>query len=104
MVHADLDEVGTDNSQKASLLIYQLREIAARVMETTQLWPRRDCLDPSQHPFSRNGRYQAKLGIIRGLTPDPMLRRLSIGVPASTVAIAPLPLKAQDGSAEALGM
>ena len=40
---------------------------------------------------------------MRGLTPDPMLRRLSIGLLASAVAIAPLPLKAQDGSAEDLG-
>ena len=32
-----------------------------------------------------------------------MLRRLSIGLLASAVAIAPLPLKAQDGSAEDLG-
>ena len=29
VVHADLDEVGTDNSQKVSLLIYQLQEIPA---------------------------------------------------------------------------
>ncbi len=36
MVHEDLDEVGTDNSQKASLLIYQLQEMAARGMETNQ--------------------------------------------------------------------
>ena len=40
---------------------------------------------------------------MRRLTPDPMLRRLSIGLLASAVAIAPLPLKAQDGSAEDLG-
>ena len=33
-----------------------------------------------------------------------MLRRLSIGLLASAVAIAPLPLKAQDGSAEDLGV
>ena len=32
-----------------------------------------------------------------------MLRRLSIGLMASAVAIAPMPLKAQDGSAEDLG-
>ena len=32
-----------------------------------------------------------------------MLRRLSIGLLASAIAIAPLPLKAQDGSAEDLG-
>ena len=32
-----------------------------------------------------------------------MLRRLSIGLLASAVAIAPLPLQAQDGSAEDLG-
>ena len=32
-----------------------------------------------------------------------MLRRLSIGLLASAVAIAPLPLKAQDGKAEDLG-
>ena len=32
-----------------------------------------------------------------------MLRRLSIGLLASAVAIAPSPLKAQDGSAEDLG-
>ena len=32
-----------------------------------------------------------------------MLRRLSIGLLASAVAIAPLPLKAQDGNAEDLG-
>ena len=32
-----------------------------------------------------------------------MLRRLSIGLLASAVAIAPMPLKAQDGSAEDLG-
>ena len=32
-----------------------------------------------------------------------MLRRLSVGLLASAVAIAPLPLKAQDGSAEDLG-
>ena len=32
-----------------------------------------------------------------------MLRRISIGLLASAVAIAPLPLKAQDGSAEDLG-
>ena len=32
-----------------------------------------------------------------------MLRRLSIGLLASVVAIAPLPLKAQDGKAEDLG-
>ena len=32
-----------------------------------------------------------------------MLRHLSIGLLASAVAIAPLPLKAQDGSAEDLG-
>ncbi|WP_231856516.1 hypothetical protein [Synechococcus sp. MIT S9508] len=40
VVYADLDEVGTDNSQKLSLLIYQLQEIAARVMDATQLWRR----------------------------------------------------------------
>ena len=51
----------------------------------------------------RDGRNQAKLGIMRGLTPDPMLRRLWIGLLASAVAIAPLPLRAQDGSAEDLG-
>ena len=33
-----------------------------------------------------------------------MLRRLSIGLMASAVAISPLPLKAQDGSAEDLGV
>ncbi|WP_413324584.1 hypothetical protein [Synechococcus sp. MIT S9503] len=33
-----------------------------------------------------------------------MLRRLSIGLLASAVAIAPLPFKAQDGSAEDLGL
>jgi hypothetical protein len=33
-----------------------------------------------------------------------MLRRLSVGLLASAVAIAPLPLKAQDGSAEDLGV
>jgi len=54
------------------------------------------------HP-RRNGRNQAKRGIMRGLTPDPMLRRLSIGLLASAVAIAPMPLKAQDGSAEDIG-
>ncbi len=32
-----------------------------------------------------------------------MLRRLSIGLLASAVAIAPLPLKAQDGNTEDLG-
>ena len=32
-----------------------------------------------------------------------MLRRLSFGLLASSVAIAPLPLNAQDGSAEDLG-
>ena len=32
-----------------------------------------------------------------------MLRRISIGLLASAVAIAPLPTKAQDGSAENLG-
>ena len=32
-----------------------------------------------------------------------MLRRLSIGLLASAIAIAPMPLKAQDGSAEDLG-
>jgi hypothetical protein len=32
-----------------------------------------------------------------------MLRRLSIGLLASAVAIAPLPLKAEEGSAEDLG-
>ena len=32
-----------------------------------------------------------------------MLRRISIGLLASAVAIAPMPLKAQDGSAEDLG-
>ena len=32
-----------------------------------------------------------------------MLRQLSIGLLASAVAIAPLPLKAQDGNAEGLG-
>ena len=32
-----------------------------------------------------------------------MLRRLSIGLVASAVAITPMPLKAQDGSAEDLG-
>jgi len=32
-----------------------------------------------------------------------MLRSFSIGLLASAVAIAPLPLKAQDGSAEDLG-
>ena len=32
-----------------------------------------------------------------------MLRRLAIGLLASAVAIAPVPLKAQDGSAEDLG-
>ena len=32
-----------------------------------------------------------------------MLRRLSLGLLASAVAIAPMPLKAQDGSAEDLG-
>jgi len=35
VVHVDPDEDGIDNSQKASLLIYQLQEIAARVMDTT---------------------------------------------------------------------
>ena len=34
---------------------------------------------------------------------SPMLRHISIGLLASAVAIAPLPLKAQDGSAEDLG-
>jgi hypothetical protein len=34
---------------------------------------------------------------------NPMLRRLSIGLLASAVGIAPLPLRAQDGSAEDLG-
>ena len=52
----------------------------------------------------RNGRNQAKPGIMHGLTSDPMLRHLSIGLLASAVAIAPLPLKAQDGSAEDLGV
>ena len=33
-----------------------------------------------------------------------MLRRLSVGLLASAVAIAPLPLKAQDGSADDLGV
>jgi len=33
-----------------------------------------------------------------------MLRHLSIGLLASAVAIAPLPLKAQDGSADDLGV
>ena len=32
-----------------------------------------------------------------------MLRRLSVGLLASAVALAPLPVKAQDGSAEDLG-
>ena len=32
-----------------------------------------------------------------------MLRRVSIGLLTSTVAIAPMPLKAQEGSAEDLG-
>ena len=32
-----------------------------------------------------------------------MLRRITIGLLASAVAVAPLPLKAQDGSAEDLG-
>jgi len=36
---------------------------------------------------------------MRGLTSDPMLRRRSIGLLASAVAITPLPLKAQDISA-----
>ena len=40
---------------------------------------------------------------MRGLTSDPMLRCLSIGMLASAVAIAPLPLKAEDGSTEGLG-
>ena len=40
---------------------------------------------------------------MRGLTPDPMLRNISIGLLTSAVAIAHLPLKAQDGSAEDLG-
>ena len=34
---------------------------------------------------------------------SPMLRHISIGLLASGVAVAPLPLKAQDGSAEDLG-
>ena len=33
----------------------------------------------------------------------PMLRRLSVGLLASALAIAPLPTKAQDGTAEDLG-
>ena len=33
-----------------------------------------------------------------------MLRRLSIGLLASSIAIAPLPLNAQEGSAEDLGV
>jgi len=41
---------------------------------------------------------------MRGLTTALMLRRLSIGLLASAVAIAPLPLEAQDGSAEDLGV
>ena len=48
-------------------------------------------------------RNQAKPGIMRGLTPDPMLRNISIGLLTSAVAIAHLPLKAQDSSAEDLG-
>ena len=40
---------------------------------------------------------------MRGLTTDLMLRCLSVGLLASAVAIAPLSLKAQDGSAEDLG-
>ena len=39
-------------------------------------------------------------GIMRGLTPDPMVRRLSIGLLTSAIAIAPMPMKAQEGSAE----
>ena len=41
---------------------------------------------------------------MRGLTTDPMLRRLSVGLLACAVAISPLPLKAQDGSADDLGV
>ena len=33
-----------------------------------------------------------------------MLRRLSIGLVASAIALAPLPTKAQDGTAEDLGV
>jgi hypothetical protein len=54
--------------------------------------------------LSHNGRSKTKLGIMRGVMPDPC--------PAASrldswrllfVAIAPLPLKSQDGIAEALG-
>ena len=50
------------------------------------------------------GRNQAKPGIMRGLTTDPMLRRLSVGLLASAVAISPLPAIAQEGSADDLGV
>ena len=42
-------------------------------------------------------------GIIRGIAPVTMLRRLSVGLLVSAIALAPLPTKAQDGTAEDLG-
>ena len=43
-------------------------------------------------------------GIIRGIAPLTMLRRFTIGLLASAIAIAPLPTKAEDGTAEDLVM
>ena len=42
-------------------------------------------------------------GIICGIAPVTMLRCLSVGLLASAIAIAPLPMRAQDGTAEDLG-
>ena len=50
-----------------------------------------------------NWRHRRQDGTLRVQATISMLRRLSIGLLASVVAIAPLPLKAQDGSAEDLG-
>ena len=38
-----------------------------------------------------------------GIAPVTMLRCLSVGLLASAIAIAPLPMRAQDGTAEDLG-
>ena len=42
-------------------------------------------------------------GIIRGIAPVTMLRRISVGLLASAIAMAPMPTRAQDGTAEDLG-
>ena len=38
VVKSDLDKVNVENPELAALLVHQLQEIAARGMETNQLW------------------------------------------------------------------